>query len=163
MKTANKLGRLRAANIRSLLLGTLIASTHPAFSDQLSEFRWKNRPLFLFAPDHRDPDLQQVQRDIRQRSCDVADRDMVIGIFVERGRSRLDGKGISAGAAAMIRQQFGIIEGRFTVLLIGKDGGEKMRSHGPTHLNTVFSLIDAMPMRRTEMLARPARCDQTAL
>ena len=40
---------------------------------------------------------------------------------------------------------------QFTLLLIGKDGGEKLRSTTPVELQTIFKLIDGMPMRKGEM------------
>ena len=42
----------------------------------------------------------------------------------------------------------------FTVVLVGKDGGEKYRSHRPLSTAELFALIDAMPMRRAEMRRR---------
>lgn len=39
----------------------------------------------------------------------------------------------------------------FTVILIGKDEGEKLRSHQPVTLTRLFDLIDNMPMRREEI------------
>ncbi len=42
----------------------------------------------------------------------------------------------------------------FTFILIGKDGGEKMRSHEPVSLEKLYRTIDAMPMRQQEMKQR---------
>lgn len=39
----------------------------------------------------------------------------------------------------------------FTLVLIGKDGTEKLRSETKVDLDTVFELIDSMPMRKSEM------------
>ncbi len=39
----------------------------------------------------------------------------------------------------------------FTVLLIGKDGGEKLRSHKPVSFEQLRDTIDAMPMRQREV------------
>jgi hypothetical protein len=39
----------------------------------------------------------------------------------------------------------------FTIILLGKDGGEKYRSHQISSLNTLYKIIDVMPMRRAEM------------
>jgi hypothetical protein len=36
-------------------------------------------------------------------------------------------------------------------LLIGKDGGVKLRSSEPVSVKDIFGLIDSMPMRRQEM------------
>ena len=40
------------------------------------------------------------------------------------------------------------------VLLIGKDGGVKLRSTEPVSTDELFALIDSMPMRRREMEER---------
>lgn len=39
----------------------------------------------------------------------------------------------------------------FTLILVGKDGGEKFRSNRVTTADELFAIIDAMPMRRLEM------------
>ena len=39
----------------------------------------------------------------------------------------------------------------FTFLLIGKDGGEKLRSATLVTAEKLFAIIDAMPMRKAEM------------
>ena len=39
----------------------------------------------------------------------------------------------------------------FTILLVGKDGGEKKRWTAPVSVKEIFALIDAMPMRMAEM------------
>jgi hypothetical protein len=42
----------------------------------------------------------------------------------------------------------------FSVVLIGKDGGEKLRRPTPLAPDELFALVDAMPMRRAEMRER---------
>jgi len=39
----------------------------------------------------------------------------------------------------------------FSIVLIGKDGGEKLRRTKPLTPAELFALVDAMPMRRAEM------------
>ncbi len=53
--------------------------------------------------------------------------------------------------AAGLRDASGIEAGRFAVVLVGKDGGEKARWSGPVSEREVFARVDAMPMRRREM------------
>ncbi|MDI1249127.1 MAG: DUF4174 domain-containing protein [Lacunisphaera sp.] len=46
----------------------------------------------------------------------------------------------------------------FSVVLIGKDGGEKLRQTTPLAPADLFALVDAMPMRQAEIRERqPAR------
>lgn len=53
-----------------------------------------------------------------------------------------------------LRERYGIAEGQFAVILIGKDGGEKLRRLEHVPIETIFALIDTMPMRRREMQDR---------
>jgi hypothetical protein len=46
-------------------------------------------------------------------------------------------------------------DGAFAAVLVGRDGGEKLRSAEPVPAEKLFDLIDAMPMRQREMRARP--------
>lgn len=48
-------------------------------------------------------------------------------------------------------KKYNVATDRFTLLLIGKDGGEKFRSTKPVAIETIFILIDSMPMRQAEM------------
>jgi hypothetical protein len=43
----------------------------------------------------------------------------------------------------------------FSVVLIGKDGGEKLRQTIPLAPADLFALVDAMPMRQAEIRERP--------
>jgi hypothetical protein len=42
----------------------------------------------------------------------------------------------------------------FSVVLIGKDGGEKLRRTTPLSPEELFAIVDAMPMRRAEIRER---------
>jgi len=45
-----------------------------------------------------------------------------------------------------------VFNGRaFSVVLIGKDGGEKLRRDSFLSTRELFAFVDAMPMRRAEM------------
>ena len=53
-----------------------------------------------------------------------------------------------------IVKRFRLSGAGFTLLLIGKDGGEKLRSHEIVSPETLCRLIDSMPMRKEEMRER---------
>ncbi|NJL77350.1 MAG: DUF4174 domain-containing protein [Saprospiraceae bacterium] len=50
-----------------------------------------------------------------------------------------------------LRDQYQIGVEEFAVILIGKDGGEKLRTDEVLSLNSLCQTIDVMPMRRAEM------------
>ena len=55
---------------------------------------------------------------------------------------------------ADLRRRYGVAPGRFAALLIGRDGGVKLRGDEPMSTRTLFEAIDAMPMRQAEMRRR---------
>ena len=48
------------------------------------------------------------------------------------------------------RERHGVAADEFAVVLIGRDGGEKLRSTSPIPAAELFGKIDEMPMRRRE-------------
>ena len=80
-------------------------------------------------------------------------RDMLVA-GVEPSDPRLPAVLLSPGDDQSARRRFHIQEGRFTAILIGKDGGEKLRSHDPVSWETLQKTIDSMPMRQQEIRNR---------
>ena len=53
-----------------------------------------------------------------------------------------------------IQQQLDVAPGEITCILVGKDGGVKLKRPFPVKLNDIFTLIGSMPMRQEEMRQR---------
>lgn len=101
----------------------------PLQADTLAALRWQARLVVVLGPE------AQVARqiaDLQTHAEQLAEREVVI---------LTDGPGADA-----LRDGQG-----FQVLLIGKDGGVKMRSATPVAAEDILSLIDSMPMRQQEM------------
>ena len=129
-----------------------------AAAAELSDYLWQSRPLLVFAPTDNDPRLVETMRRIEASRCDFADRDMVLGRIIADGASTLDGQGVDTSQAQRLRSEFGVGAGSFSVVLIGKDGGEKLRVNDVPELSAIYAVIDGMPMRGSEMSADPGRC-----
>lgn len=129
-----------------------------AAAAELDDYLWQRRPLLLFAPSQSDPRLAETVRRIEASRCDFADRDMVLGLIVTEGTSTLDGQVVDTSQARRLLSEFGIGANTFTAVLIGKDGGEKLRVNGVPDLPAIYATIDGMPMRSAEMGADPGRC-----
>ncbi len=54
-----------------------------------------------------------------------------------------------------MRHRFKVEPAEFLVILIGKDGGEKLSSKTPVPVDQLERLIDSMPMRKSEMQPEP--------
>lgn len=83
---------------------------------------------------------------------------MVLGQVVTEGDSTLDGHVIDAAESRRLASQYAIGEDAFSVLLIGKDGGEKLRVNAVPDLQAIYAVVDGIPMRSREMGADPGRC-----
>jgi len=117
----------------------------------IEHFRWKKRLLLVFAAENAQSHYQSLANEISSRQADVNDRDLVVFEIIESGTSRMNGSPIEPQKAASIREQFEITPNSFTVILVGKDGGIKMKRNDQVRLEEIFRLIDSMPMRQEEM------------
>ena len=122
-----------------------------ALSMDLDQFKWKNRLLFIFAPEEGDSIFQALQSEISTQPDEISERDLVVFKIFETGPSYQQNIQIDTRTAAAIRTKFAAPPGQFTCILVGKDGGIKLRQDSQVKLEKVFNLIDAMPMRREEM------------
>lgn len=152
-------GRLQRSALVLIVLvaGTFLGSA-TAVAAELSDYRWERRPLLLFAPTDSDPRLVETLSRIEASRCDFVGRDMVTGIVVSEGGSTLDGHVMNADQSRRLMNEYAIGDDAFSVLLIGKDGGEKLRVNEVPDLQAIYAVIDGMPMRSREMNADPGRC-----
>ena len=137
----------------SLLWITLGAMAQQTALTTLAALRSRYRPLLIFAPRPDDPQLEIQTRTLQEHAAAVEDRDLaVIALPYETpSPSRLQ---LSPAEADATRRLFHINPDEFTVLLLGKDGGLKLRSRKPVSLQTLIETIDAMPMRQDEIKAK---------
>jgi hypothetical protein len=146
----------------ALILIVLVASnalgSATAAAAELSDYLWERRPLLVFAPTDSDPRLVETLSRIEASRCDFVSRDMVLGLVVTEGNSTLDGQAVNVDESQRLVNQFAIGENDFSVLLIGKDGGEKLRVNEIPDLQAIYAVVDGMPMRSREMSADPRRC-----
>jgi hypothetical protein len=137
--------------VLTAVLACYIFGGQEALSMDLNQFQWKNRLLFIFAPEKGDSFFQALQSEISTQPDEISERDLVVFKIFETGPSYQENIQIDTRAAAAIRTKFAAPLGNFTCILVGKDGGIKLRQDSQVKLEEVFNLIDAMPMRREEM------------
>ncbi len=108
--------------------------------DFLKKYQWKNRVILLYAPSGMDEKLAKQNKVLAQDEAGIKERDLVIHQVTPDAEDIFDA----------VRSEYGLKES-FTFVLIGKDGGVKKRSEDVVSLESLFSLIDSMPMRQSEM------------
>ena len=109
----------------------------PASATELDVYRWKNRPVLIFAPSDGDPAYLAQRQALENATEGLRAREIVVLTDT------------SADDNGALRRLFGV-QG-FELLLFGKDGGLKLHQTKPISANALFKTIDAMPMRRREI------------
>ena len=141
--------RAAIAALLAMSMSGLIMATASA----MSGYKWKNRPLLVFAPSQGSASLATQRAIVASLRPAFQDRQMVVVYVVgDTVQSELGGK--PSQSAAPLRSRYGVGAGDFRVILVGKDGGEKLSSGSPIAATTLFSTIDAMPMRKDETKRR---------
>ena len=124
-------------------------------STLLSSMRDRFRPLLIFAGSS-DQRVQQQYRVLASNASGVQDRQVRIVLVTTTATPAQPPPPAGTVSATLqqqkaLRSQFQVSPGSFTVILVGKDGGEKFRSTTPVSFATLTHIIDAMPMRQQEM------------
>lgn len=138
------------------LLAGLAFSLAPApaaaeAGNPLSAERWRMRPLVVVAPSADEPVLRRLEGELQAPGAQAAfdEREMVL-YKVVGGQGSRDGQPLAAAQTRALLSALDLASppATTTVLLVGKDGGVKMREQGGLALERIFSTIDAMPMRQ---------------
>jgi len=108
--------------------------------EDLSQFVWEKRPIVVFADSPADPNFGQQIEYLESRAQELLDRDVVVLTDTDPSeesalRTKLRPRG-------------------FMLVLIGKDGGVKLRKPYPWDVRQLMRAIDSMPMRQREIRER---------
>ncbi|MEJ8801171.1 DUF4174 domain-containing protein [Pontibacter sp. H249] len=117
----------------------------------LNDYKWENRVLLLFTPDAENEDYTKQKTNISTNAKGLPERDMVLIDIEGETILRVNGEVQKGKDGQQLRKQFNVAPDAFTILLLGKDGTEKYRSTDAVPLETIYNLIDQMPMRQQEM------------
>ncbi len=113
---------------------------YDAFELDLNDFLWLKRPIVVFADTEADPRFIQQMDLLTSRLEALDDRDVVILTDTD------------PAAESDIRLK--LRPRGFMMVLIGKDGGVKLRKPAPWSVREIGRVIDKMPMRQQELRDR---------
>lgn len=117
-----------------------VAIVRPAGDSDLNEFLWTNRVIVVFADNPADPRFTEQMDLLRDELDQLGDRDVVILTDTDPAadssvRTKLRPRG-------------------FSMVLIGKDGGVKLRKPRPWTVREITRSIDKFPDRAREVEER---------
>jgi hypothetical protein len=134
-----------------IMVALIICATSETLSMDLTQFQRKNRMLFIFAQDGNHPLFKDLQSQVMAQKAEVDDRDLIVFEVPAQGTARMNDSTLDRKEADSIRNHFAITGDEFSLILVGKDGGIKLKRMDQVDLREVFELIDSMPMRQNEM------------
>jgi hypothetical protein len=157
----------RLARAAALALAAVVAPVLPAAAQaggaavsgadagfDVDRYRWRARLLVLLAPSPAHAALTRQLAALADERAALGAREIVVVSAFEDGSGVADGRALSPRAVAQLRRRFGARPGAFAALLVGKDGGVKLRRAEPVAPGDLFALVDGMPMGRDEAAAR---------
>lgn len=110
---------------------------HAADMKDLSQFKWKKRPVLVFADSEDDPAFIEQIALLEADSALLADRDVIV---------LTDTDATEKSALRLKMRPRG-----FMLVLVGKDGRVKLRKPFPWSVREISRSIDKMPMRKREI------------
>lgn len=126
-------------------------SSTQAQNTSLDDFQWKNRLLIIYSNVQKSAPFEGQLAKISQNKEGYQKRDLKVIILKNQKVDWNSNENHHLGFHQIVKK-LNIEEIQpFQNLLIGKDGGVKLRSNSPISNEKLFETIDAMPMRQREM------------
>ncbi|MCC5937034.1 MAG: DUF4174 domain-containing protein [Lunatimonas sp.] len=115
----------------------------------LEDLRWKNRVLFVFPAEHREVAFEWEVSD--SLLVEFEERDLLFFVFGDTLTSNSPYR-FELQYESFLKKKYALGSKDLCWVLIGKDGGSKVRREGSApDWNELFGIIDAMPMRAREI------------
>ncbi len=134
-----------------LVISSFLLSYSSSISQSLRQHQWEDRVILIFANSENNERLQEQLQLLQVNEAELKDRDLVTYQVFDQKAFGPDGDSIKMKWADQLRSRYNKDENPFFFILIGKDGGVKLRSDQVVGMEKLFALIDGMPMRRAEM------------
>ena len=117
-----------------------------SITELLQKHRWNEWVILMFANNAEDKNLktqwQSRQKDLQKYS----ERDLVTYLILTGEVLNDSRERISEQGAAALRQRFEVRPDEFRVILLAKDGSEKINSSFPVSSQQLFATVDAAPL-----------------
>jgi hypothetical protein len=115
-------------------------------AQELSDFKWKNRVLLLMDNGVNTQNIDQQIEAFKNHSAAFQERDLVYFIITPKSIYNSEKTPIKLGG--LDAHQKNNFKG---LILLGKDGGIKLKESFVVSAEVIIALIDSMPMRRSEI------------
>ncbi|MBW2961935.1 DUF4174 domain-containing protein [Mesonia aestuariivivens] len=118
-------------------------------AQEISTYKWKNRLVLVLSSSTETADYQKQVQKLKENTEGLAERKIkVFQITPEKFTTDFSK---NWKREPSLYDKFSTPNADFEIILIGLDGGKKLRQQQPISTEKLFSTIDVMPMRKAEM------------
>lgn len=121
----------------------------------LEDHIWENRVVVLFSDDVKNEKVDQQLSEFHNQEESLADRKLVIYTIQGKTTYVFDAKSnmLESSKIKLDNQLINELKdaSNFVIVLIGLDGGVKLKSEKVRSRKSIYDKIDGMPMRRSEI------------
>ena len=150
-----KMTKQRLFNVSMIFILMGCASFVPINGQNLEKHTWKNRILVFKTTNSASQIYQQQVKEFENSEAELKDRKFILYKVTEDDFESIDytkdaltDSGSTSGTS--LEKIFNAQE-QFEVVLIGLDGGVKLRQTEVLSKEDLYGIVDAMPMRRSEL------------
>ena len=127
----------------------LISSMH-SFGQEIGKNQWKNRVLILLTKDAENTEYGNQLTEFNGELLNFNERKLVV-YHVTPASYKVGLNTTTKPISPMLYTKYKKTKSDFEVILIGLDGGIKLRQDSILTKQKLYTLIDSMPMRKNEL------------
>ncbi|MFD0798167.1 DUF4174 domain-containing protein [Maribacter chungangensis] len=120
------------------------------FAQNISDYKWENRLIFLVDEEPETSIMNSQLKILEAKSDELKERDIMV--FQLTPKTILLSNGEETRLSSIETYRSLAIPTDFKgIILVGKDGGVKLKKPYIVPVANIFTLIDGMPMRKSEI------------
>ncbi len=137
-------------NMKTLLLAVTLFTVLFGSAQDLSKHKWENRLILILTDDENNSTFQSQLEEFSKDLNGLKERKLIIyQIFPGEYKTGLNGD--NKKKSSRLYNEYKKTNAGFEVVLLGLDGGVKLRQNELLPLEKLYATIDVMPMRRNEI------------
>ncbi len=133
------------------ILVILLWVTGSVTAQDFSTHKWENRVLLVMAASKDSKLLQQQIEIFNQNESGLKERKLKIYLVTPNNYSMFNSADENRVTSNTLYNNYKSKESELELVLIGLDGGIKHRTYSLTTALEIFTVIDGMPMRQSEI------------
>ncbi|GAA4106000.1 hypothetical protein GCM10022393_00150 [Aquimarina addita] len=133
-----------------LLISVSFIISDSIYAQDIASHQWKNRVVLVISDAGDHPIAKKEMSEFNTYADEMNDRKLIV-YQITPSQYKIGVENATWKKSQTLFEKFKSLEGAFEIILIGLDGGIKLRKSEFISSNDLFKTIDVMPMRRSEI------------